>query len=88
MTLGATLKLASAYCACTLTNALYSTTNDVVAAKATIPLIFLFFFFYNMAYSPVIIAYALEILPFKIRAKGFAVMVGTFCIVLTKMSAC
>lgn len=69
-----TVGMLATYCACTLTNALYSTVNDLAAAKATIPLIFLFFFFYNMAYSPVIITYALEILPFRIRAKGFAVM--------------
>lgn len=48
---------------------------NVAAAKATIPLIFLFFFFYDIAYTPILIAYALEILPFKVRAKGFSIMV-------------
>ena len=42
---------------------------------ATIPLIFLFFAFYDIAYTPMLVAYTLEILPFSIRAKGFAIMV-------------
>ncbi len=36
---------------------------------------FLFFAFYDIAYTPMLVAYTLEILPFNIRAKGFAVMV-------------
>jgi len=51
--------------------------GNVAAAKATIPLIFMFFFFYDLAYTPILIAYSLEILPFKVRAKGFSVMVGS-----------
>ena len=43
---------------------------------ATIPFIFLFYLFYDIAYTPMLIAYTLEILPFNIRAKGFAVMVS------------
>lgn len=42
---------------------------------ATIPLIFLFYFFYDIAYTPMLVAYTLEILPYKVRAKGFALMV-------------
>ena len=38
--------------------------------------IFIFYFFYDIAYTPMLIAYTLEILPFNIRAKGFAVMVS------------
>jgi sugar porter (SP) family MFS transporter len=58
----------------TLTTALFNTDQNTTAAKATIPLIFVFFLFYDIAYTPLLIAYTLEILPFKIRAKGFAVM--------------
>jgi len=42
---------------------------------ATIPLIFIFYFFYDIAYTPLLVGYTLEILPYKVRAKGFAVMV-------------
>ncbi len=36
---------------------------------------FVYFGFYDIAYSPLLVAYTVEILPFSIRAKGFAVMV-------------
>ena len=41
----------------------------------TIPVIFILHLFYNLAYAPALVAYTLEILPFAIRAKGFAVVV-------------
>ncbi|TFK40369.1 general substrate transporter [Crucibulum laeve] len=63
-----------AFSAWTISNALYNTLGNSAAAKATIPLIFLFYFFYDIAYTPMLVAYTLEILPYKIRAKGFAVM--------------
>ncbi|KAI5122310.1 hypothetical protein M0805_002386 [Coniferiporia weirii] len=66
----------------TLTTALFETRNNASAAKATIPMIFLFFFFYDIAYTPMLIAYTLEILPFNVRAKGFAVMNITVCLTL------
>jgi len=58
----------------TLTTALYQMLNNQAAAKATIPLIFLFYLCYDIAYTPLLVAYSIEILPFSIRAKGFAVM--------------
>ncbi|KAJ8506878.1 hypothetical protein ONZ45_g8969 [Pleurotus djamor] len=58
----------------TLTTALFSEMNNVAAARATIPLIFIFYLFYDIAYTPMLVAYTLEILPYKIRARGFAVM--------------
>ncbi|RDB26139.1 Lactose permease [Hypsizygus marmoreus] len=58
----------------TITNALYINFNNTTAAKATIPLIFIFYLFYDMAYTPMLVAYTLEILPYRIRAKGFAFM--------------
>ncbi|KAG6908546.1 hypothetical protein DXG01_004179 [Tephrocybe rancida] len=58
----------------TVTNALYINFNNTAAAKTTIPLIFIFYFFYDIAYTPMVVAYTLEILPYRIRAKGFSVM--------------
>ncbi|KAI0264422.1 general substrate transporter [Gloeopeniophorella convolvens] len=58
----------------TLTTALFNTIHTSAAAKATIPFIFMFYLFYDLAYTPMLVAYTLEILPFTIRAKGFAVM--------------
>ncbi|KAJ3480655.1 hypothetical protein NLI96_g8199 [Meripilus lineatus] len=58
----------------TVTTALYNYLGITAAARATIPFMFLFYFFYDIAYTPMLIAYTLEILPFNIRAKGFAIM--------------
>ncbi|KAH7915610.1 hypothetical protein BJ138DRAFT_1132510 [Hygrophoropsis aurantiaca] len=58
----------------TLTTALFNQSGNVAAAKATVPLIFIYYFFYDFAYTPMLVAYTLEILPYKIRAKGFAIM--------------
>jgi len=52
------------------------------AGKVVIGLIFIFFGFYDIAYSPLLVAYCVEILPFQVRAKGFAVMNFTICIAL------
>ncbi|KAI9461627.1 general substrate transporter [Lactarius psammicola] len=54
----------------------------VAAANATIPLVFLLHLFYNLAYTPTLVAYMLEILPLAIRAKGFAVMNLTLSLAL------
>ncbi|KAG7089581.1 hypothetical protein E1B28_011248 [Marasmius oreades] len=58
----------------TVTEALFNALQKTAAAKATIPLIFIYYLFYDIAYSPMLVAYTLEILPYRIRAKGFAVM--------------
>lgn len=42
----------------------------------------MFFFFYDFAYTPMIISYTLEILPYNIRAKGLAILVGPFVTLL------
>lgn len=58
----------------TVTTALFSQSGNVVAARATVPLIFIYFFFYDFAYTSMLVLYTLEILPYNIRAKGFAIM--------------
>ncbi|THH33177.1 hypothetical protein EUX98_g973 [Antrodiella citrinella] len=62
------------FAAWTITTALYNQLGLASAAKATLPFIFVFYLCYDMAYSPLLVVYTLEILPFNIRAKGFAVM--------------
>jgi len=67
----------------TLTTALYQTEQNVPAARATLGILFAFYFFYDLAYTPMLIAYTLEILPFKIRAKGFSLMNLIVCAALS-----
>lgn len=44
------------------------------AGNAVIAMIALFYGFYNIALSPHLVSYTVEILPFRIRAKGLVVM--------------
>jgi MFS family permease len=44
------------------------------AANAFLAFIFVFNGFYAIAYTPLLVSYTVEILPFQIRAKGLAIM--------------
>jgi len=43
------------------------------AAHTVIAMIFLFYGFYDLAFTPLIVSYTVEILPYRLRAKGFVV---------------
>jgi len=58
----------------TLTVGLFSTLHNTAAAKATVPLIFVYYWCYDICFTPLIVSYTLEILPYGIRARGFALM--------------
>ncbi|MBE3044184.1 MFS transporter [Candidatus Bathyarchaeota archaeon] len=60
----------------TVTSAIYensNATNDA-AGYAQIVCVWLFSIFYDIGFSGLLVAYALEILPFALRAKGMVVM--------------
>ncbi|KIM27467.1 hypothetical protein M408DRAFT_329932 [Serendipita vermifera MAFF 305830] len=67
----------------TLATALFQTRSDRSAANAVIGIIPLFYLSYSIAYTPMLVAYTVEILPFGIRARGFALMNLTICIGIT-----
>jgi len=48
--------------------------NDGGAAKGVIAMIFIYYAFYNMAWSGLLVGYSCEILPYNIRAKGMTLM--------------
>jgi len=52
---------------------LYSTTGNTYAAHAVIGMIFLYFGAYDLAFTPLVVSYTVEILPYALRAKGFIV---------------
>lgn len=66
----------------TIFTALFTELGYQWAGKVVIGILFMFFGFYDIAYSPLLVAYCVEILPFNIRAKGFAVMNFTIAIAL------
>lgn len=61
----------------TICSAVYAETAAHGAAMAVLVLIFLFQFFYCIAFSPLPVAYSVEILPYSVRAKGMATYVFT-----------
>lgn len=58
----------------TVCTALFDLHNNLAAGKAVIAFIFLFSASYAFAWSGLLVAYTVEILPFKLRAKGLMVM--------------
>jgi len=58
----------------TLTSGLYEEHGAPGAANAMIFFIWLFGFMYSLAWSGLLVAYAIEILPYKLRAKGLMIM--------------
>lgn len=52
------------------------------AAHAVIAFIFIFYAFYDIAFTPLIVSYTVEILPYHIRAKGFTVFNFTISLAL------
>jgi len=66
----------------TAMSALFQDTHNTKATVVFIVLIFIFYMFYDLTYTPLLISYSVEILPFNIRAKGFAVMNIIVCLSL------
>lgn len=60
----------------TISGAIYENSNSTnkAAGYVQIPFVWLFGVFYSFAWSGLLVAYALEVLPFKLRAKGLMVM--------------
>lgn len=57
----------------TATFAVCSTTGSAPAGHAMLAFLFLFYAAYDIAFSPLIVSYTVEILPYALRAKGFTV---------------
>ncbi|KAF8178415.1 hexose transporter [Mycena galopus ATCC 62051] len=57
-------------------------TGDYGAAHAALASIFLFYAAYDIAFTPLIVTYTLEILPYNIRAKGFNIFNFTISVAL------
>ncbi len=44
-----------------------------MAGNAVVAMIFFYYGFYNIAMSPLLVAYTVEILPYAVRTKGLVV---------------
>ena len=66
----------------TIASAEFDKTGAKAAGIAVMALIFVFQMFYCIAFSPLPVAYSVEVLPYSIRAKGMATYVfSTKCAV-------
>jgi hypothetical protein len=67
--------MACMFLAWTITAANYEQTGDLkTSGYPQIVFIWVFGVFYSFAWSGLLVAYSLEILPFKLRAKGLMIM--------------
>jgi MFS family permease len=77
-----TLGMLTIFTAWTIASAQFAIHEAKSAGIAVIALIFVFQFFYCIAFSPLPVAYSVEVLPYSIRAKGMATYVfSTKCAV-------
>jgi len=60
----------------TITSAIYenSGATNKAAGYVQIPIIWIFGVFYSISWSGLLVAYAIEVLPFRLRAKGLMIM--------------
>ncbi|KAG4418078.1 hypothetical protein IFR04_008815 [Cadophora malorum] len=70
----ATGGMLGSFCVWTICAARYAQTQIDAAAHAEIAFIFIYYVFYNCAWSGLLVGYAVEILPYKLRAKGLTLM--------------
>lgn len=70
-----TLGMLTIFIAWTIASAEFQEKGVSAAGIAVMVLIFMFTAFYNIALSPLAVAYSVEVLPFSIRAKGMATYV-------------
>ncbi|KAF8887524.1 general substrate transporter [Infundibulicybe gibba] len=66
----------------TICSALFAQRGSDQAAHAVIAFIFLFYAAYDIAFSPLIVSYTVEILPYQLRAKGLTIFNFTISLTL------
>ncbi|KAH9939461.1 general substrate transporter [Amylocystis lapponica] len=66
----------------TVCSARFAIAGSTAAAHAVIAFIFLFYAAFDIAFTPLIVSYTVEILPYSIRAKGFNVFNFTVSLAL------
>ncbi|KUJ23713.1 putative lactose permease [Mollisia scopiformis] len=70
----ATAGMCASFCIWTICAAEFTKTAVAAAGQAEVAFIFIYYVFYNCAWSGLLVGYAVEILPYKLRAKGLTLM--------------
>lgn len=58
----------------TIFSAIFEQTKSVAAGRTVVGFIFIFFFHYDIAYTPLLLAYPTEIFPYSMRSKGVTIV--------------
>lgn len=67
----------------TACSAVFNQTGSVTAGRCVLGFIFIFFFHYDIAYTPLLMAYPTEIFPYSLRSKGLALtLLMAYCSLL------
>lgn len=64
------------YIAWTILTSIFTRTLDHHAGNAVVAFIFIYYFFYDIAWSPLLLAYPVEIFQYTLRARGVSVTYG------------
>ncbi|KAH6884281.1 general substrate transporter [Thelonectria olida] len=76
----ATTGMFISYIAWTVLNAEFAKTLDQRLGNAVLTFIFIYYFFYDIAWTPLPVAYTVEIFPYSLRGRGMTTSyVGTYC---------
>ncbi|KAL1612203.1 hypothetical protein SLS60_000427 [Paraconiothyrium brasiliense] len=65
--------MAVSYAIWTALTSTFIKSHDADAGRAVVAFIFIYYFFYNIAWSPLLLAYPVEIFPYSLRGKGVSV---------------
>jgi len=66
-----------AFSVITALSAVYAKNGSSVVGGAVIAMLFIFFGFYDIAFTPLSFAYPIEILPYRLRSRGMSVTLTT-----------
>ncbi|GJC86115.1 lactose permease [Colletotrichum liriopes] len=65
------------YIVWTILTSVFSNTKDDRAGYAVVAFIFIYYFFYDIAWSPLLMSYPVEIFPYTQRGRGLTVTLGS-----------
>ena len=67
------------YIVWTVCSAVFDKTGSIAAGRSVVGFIFIFYFHYDIAYTPLLLAYPTEIFPYYLRSKGVtAELIGVY----------
>ncbi|KAK6209867.1 lactose permease [Colletotrichum tabaci] len=75
--LTSTAGMLACYIVWTALTSVFTRTKDERAGYAVVAFIFIYYFFYDIAWSPLLMSYPVEIFPYTLRGRGLSVSLGS-----------